>query len=45
MLTNTTIHAKGLKSELVKTRGHEELTAIVMLPVLADKSKLDTILM
>jgi hypothetical protein len=45
MLTNTTIHAKGLKSELVKTRGHEELTATVILSVLADESELDTILM
>jgi hypothetical protein len=44
MLTNITIHAKGLKSELVTTRGHEELTAMVMLPVLADGSNLDTIL-
>jgi len=45
MLTNKTIHAKGLKSELVKTRRHEELRATMMLSVLADEHKLDTILM
>jgi hypothetical protein len=41
MLINTTIEAKGSKSELVITRGHEELRASVMLPVLAGESKLD----
>jgi hypothetical protein len=45
MLTNTAIHAKGLKSELVKTRRHEELRATVMLSVFANECKLDTILM
>jgi hypothetical protein len=43
MLINTTIDAKGSKSEPVKTREHEERRANVTLPVLAVESKLDNV--
>jgi hypothetical protein len=40
MPANTTVHTKGSKSVLVKTKGHEKLGKTVMLSFLADGRKL-----